>query len=186
MTTYNDLRWQWVAARKTPKWLVYSIDQRSHWLRQHNIDKWPKLERHIGINSAGQVIVLKDKPPPPRYHALLEGANVSLCGIFPHNQTRVSRPGQRRSKPLAWERAPNDAEVTCPKCLKKIRAVMPPVKPAPRIKPAFRKPDPKPPKEPTGPKIRKSSIKYYTRPRDEYQYAAFDEFDAAGFTEPTV
>ena len=165
-----------------PKFEVVWIKQRSHWLRKHNIGKWPKLERHIGIDGAGQVVVLKDTPPAPLYHAKLPGDTVSLCDIYPHSQTRVSRPGQW-SKPLSWARAPKYAEVTCHKCLRKIRAVLPPVKPAPRIKPAFRKPDPKPPKEPTGPKIRKSSIKYYTRPRNELEYAAFDEFDAAGFTE---
>jgi len=185
MTTYNDLRWQWVAAGKTPKWQIVWVRQRSHWLRVHNIDKWAKLERHISIDSDGQVVVLKDTPPPPRYHAKLPGNNVSICDIYPYDQKRMSFPGQRPAKMLRWALAPDDAEVTCPKCLSKIRALMPPMpgKPAVRIKPAFRKPKPIEPKQPTGPKIRKSSIKYYSRPRDEYQYAAFDEFDAAGFTE---
>jgi hypothetical protein len=186
MTTYNDLRWQWVDAGKTPKWRVVWIRQRSHWLRVHNVDKWEKLGRHISIDAAGNVVVLRDTPPPPRYHAILPGATVSLCRIFPHGQTRMSRPGQKPTKPLTWASAPDDAEITCPKCLKKIRAVMPPPpgKPVLRIKPAFRKPKPVAPKEPTGPKIQKNNIAYYTRPRDEFEYAASDEFFEAGFTEP--
>jgi hypothetical protein len=180
------LKEQWLAAGKKPKWRTVWIRQRSHWLRVHNVDKWEKLERHISIDSSGKVVVLRDTPPPPRYHATLPEATVSLCGIFPHDQTRMSRPGQKRTKPLTWGPAPDDAEVTCPGCLKKIRAVMPPPPGAPvlRIKPAFRKPKPVAPKEPTGPKIQKNWIAYYHRPRNELEYASMDEFFEAGFTEP--
>jgi hypothetical protein len=181
MTTYNDLRWKWVAAGKTPKWRVVWIRQRSHWLRVHNTDKWERMQRHIGIDSTGKTIVLRDTPPAPRYHAMLPTDNVALCGIFPYDQTRMSRPGQRPAKPkfLSWASAPDGAEVTCPGCLKKIRAVMPPAdgRPALKIKPAFRKPKPAAPKEPTGPKIQKNWLAYYTRPRQEDLYFGHDNFD---------
>jgi hypothetical protein len=39
------LKEQWLAAGLKPKWRTVWIKQRSHWPRQHNIDKWEKLDR---------------------------------------------------------------------------------------------------------------------------------------------
>jgi hypothetical protein len=103
----------------------------------------------IGVDSSGKVVVLRDTPPALRYHAILPGATVSLCGIFPYDL------------PAAWATAPDDADVTWETCLKKIRAVMPPAdsRPALRIKPAFRKPKPVEPKEPTGRSSRRTGLR---------------------------
>jgi hypothetical protein len=110
-----------------PRWKVVFIDQRSHWKRPQNLPEGNVTYAHVVL-------------PPPRYHALLPGGTISICGIFPYNQTRISRPGGRPSKPLSWVRAPDGAEVTCPGCLKKIRAVMPIARPKIRRRPDPTKP----------------------------------------------